>query len=214
MTLGAECGDPGSDLYGAGLALPGAFHGVTAELPPKSRLGHQPVGAEGRCFTPQGSPHAMGMLPFLLEESENRGLLTPPTSVSKMENSENIRLICTFQEANYGNTDNLGWGKISEFPNLEHPSSHCARGAQSISWNPRPWHMRQGANVTPAAWKMLPLKIQARHRVLGSGGSSRLSPIGSTALDPQHRPTGTRQCSQALLLPQRDFLIAQPLVST
>ena len=67
-------------------------------------------------FTPQGSPHAMRMLPLLLEESVNRGLLTPPTSVSEMENSgkENIRLICTSQEANYGNTDNLGRGKISE----------------------------------------------------------------------------------------------------
>lgn len=58
----------------------------------------------------------MRMLPLLLEESVNRGLLTPPTSVSEMENSgkENIRLICTSQEANYGNTDNLGRGKISE----------------------------------------------------------------------------------------------------
>lgn len=58
----------------------------------------------------------MRMLPLLLEESVNRGLLTPPTSVFEMENSgkENIRLICTSQEANYGNTDNLGRGKISE----------------------------------------------------------------------------------------------------
>lgn len=165
MTQCAKCGDPGSDLSGAGLALPGAFCGVTTELPPRSYLGHQPVGAEGRCFTPQGSPYAMHMLPLLLEKSENRGLLTPPTSVSEMENSgkEIIRLICTSQEANYGNTDNLRWGKISSFLNLEYPSSHCARGAQSISWNQRLWHMRQGANVTPAAWKMLPLKIQARH---------------------------------------------------
>ena len=74
--------------------------------------------------------------------------------------------------------------------------------------------MRQGANVTPAAWKMLPLKIQARHWVLGSGGSRGLSPIGTAALDRQHRSTGPWQCLQALLLPRRDFLIAQPLVST
>lgn len=115
MTQCAKCGDPGSDLYGAGLALPGASCGVTAELPPRSHLGQQPVGAGGRCFIPQGSPHAMHMLPLLLEKSENQDLLTPPTCVSEMENSgkENIRLICTSQEANYGNTDNLRWGKIS-----------------------------------------------------------------------------------------------------
>lgn len=85
---------------------------------------------------PQGGPPAVHLMPLLLVKSGNRGLLTPPTDAPEMESSEKekIRLIRTPQEANYGNTYNLGREKYRS-PQIGAPSIELRKTGQSSSWN-------------------------------------------------------------------------------
>lgn len=63
---------------------------------------------------PLGSAHSV---PLLLMKSGNQGPFTFPTCAPELEASEKgkTRLICTSQEANYGNTCNLGREKYQRF---------------------------------------------------------------------------------------------------